>query len=77
MMGLVRKMPYEIMNAHMAIDFYLAELLVPDGAMETTKVILDVLMRKTTIDTTPPEDELPESEHSNLGRSPAGSGSRP
>ena len=59
MMGLVRKMSYEIMNAHMAIDFYLAELLVPDGAMETTKVILDVLMRKTTIDTTP-EDELPE-----------------
>ena len=42
-------------DANMAIDFYLAEILVPDGALDTTKVILDVLLRKATIDTTPEE----------------------
>ena len=34
----------------MPTDFYLAEMNVPDQAIEKTKVICDVLSRKITID---------------------------
>ena len=48
---LIKKISGEVLSSNMPMDFYLAEMNVPDQeAAEKTKVICDVLSRNTTID---------------------------
>ena len=46
---LIKQISCEVLSSNMPMDFYLAEMNVPDQAVEKTKVILDILSRKITI----------------------------
>ena len=46
---LIKQISCEVLSSNMPLDFYLAEMYVPDAAVEKTKVICDVLSRKITI----------------------------
>ena len=56
MMKLIKLLSAELLNANMPIDFYLCELTVAEGNIDKLKVILDILSRRITIDTTPEQE---------------------
>ena len=47
---LTKQISCEVLSSNMPLDFYLAEMNIPDQAIEKTKVICDVLSRNITID---------------------------
>ena len=47
---LIKQISCEVLSSNMPMDFYLAEMNVPDQAAEKTKVICDILSRNITID---------------------------
>jgi hypothetical protein len=53
---LIKQISCEVLSSNMPMDFYLAEMNVPDQAVEKTKVILDILSRKITIDVSVEDD---------------------
>jgi hypothetical protein len=69
MSNLIKGISSELLTSNLPIDFYLGEMTIPDGAIEKTKVILEVFSGKMAIDTTPeelPEEAAEESEGSPL-----------
>ena len=54
---LIKQISCEVLSSNMPTDFYLAEMNVPDQAIEKTKVILDILSRKITIDVSVEDDD--------------------
>ena len=53
---LIKQISCEVLSCNIPMDFYLAEMNVPDEAVGKTKVICDILSRKITIDVSA-EDE--------------------
>ena len=53
---LIKQISCEVLSCNIPMDFYLAEMNVPDEAVGKTKMICDILSRKITIDVSA-EDE--------------------
>ena len=53
---LIKQISCEVLSSNIPMDFYLAEMSMPDQAAEKTKVLCGILSRKITIDVSA-EDE--------------------
>ena len=53
---LIKQISCEVLSSNIPMDFYLAEMNMPDQAAEKTKVICDILSRKITIDVSAEEE---------------------
>ena len=53
---LIKQISCEVLSSNMPMDFYLAEMNVPDQAVEKTKVICGILSRNITIDVSVEDD---------------------
>ena len=55
MSNLIKTISSELLTSNLPVDFYLGEIMVPDAAIDKTKVILDVFSGNMTIDVSPEE----------------------
>lgn len=56
MSNLIKTISSELLTSNLPLDFYLGEIMVPDAAIEKTKVLLDVFGGNMTIDDSPEEN---------------------